>query len=194
MAFDDATGGGTKSFVMSKLGPMPVWAWGLAGLGAAIAYASWRKNKAAAATPATDPTIPADNQPPVVFQSYTTILDTDTPVPPGAGRQGPPVVVPPGTHPPAPPPFRVPAPTTPVLRTPAPTPAPASGTWVTVAKYTSNNPAWNSTLWGIAQHFGLGSSSTNYAPIWNNAQNAALKARRKVPTSIQPGDRIFVPA
>ena len=44
------------------------------------------------------------------------------------------------------------------------------------------------------QHFGYGGSSTNYAAIWNAPQNATLKARRKQPNLIQPGDSIFVPS
>src|SRR5947207_6839309 len=121
------TGGdsGTRSLIMRKVGPMPVWAWGLAGLGAAVAYASWKKNKGATATPTADPTatlIGGDQQPPVVFQDYdTTIINTPVTVPPGGGRVTPPVHVPT-------PPYNTlpvyPRPTFPGTPAPAPTPAP----------------------------------------------------------------------
>jgi hypothetical protein len=200
--FGDSNPTGTKSFIMQKAGPMPVWAWGLAGLGAAVAYYSWKKNKAATAqaTSSTDPTlIGGDQTPPVVFQNYTTVLNTDNDVPPGSGRPHPPVHVP---VPPLPPGRPIPSPSPPPtggggpIKTPGvpATPAPAAGTWVTVAKYTTQNPVWNSTLWGIASHFGYGNSSTNWSAVWNAPQNAALVSRRKQPTSIQPGDSIFVPA
>jgi hypothetical protein len=65
---------------------------------------------------------------------------------------------------------------------------------VTVAKYTSSNPPWNSTLWGIAKHFGYGAGSNNWTSIWSAPQNAALVARRKNPKYIQANDQIFVPA
>src|SRR5881394_204862 len=205
--FEDS--GGTKSMVMSKLGPMPVWAWMLVGLGGAVAVSSWRKNKASAAASSQDDTvngirlIGGDQTPPVVFQSYTTSLNTINNAPPGSGREHPPVIVPPSHGPrppmpqlPPPPPPAVsppPAPPPPPPPPPAPPPAPPAGSWVTVAKF--GNPApWNSTMWGIAKQFGRGAGSTNWLGIWNDPMNASLRDRRKTPTLIQPGDRVWVPA
>lgn len=61
---------------------------------------------------------------------------------------------------------------------------------VTVVKYTSKNPPWNSTIWGIANHYGISSWQT----VWNDPHNAALKKKRGVPEHIQPGDQVYVPA
>lgn len=199
--FDDS--GGTKSFVTQKLGPLPVWVYGLTGLAAAVLYSQWKKNKAAA-TPTDDPglvngvrLVGGDQTPPLVFQNYSTDVNTFNWAPPGGGRPHPPSPAPVPAPLPIGIPEATPPPATPAPRpapTPAPSPAPApSGQWVTVAKW--GNPApWNSTLWGIAQHFGRGGSSTNWLYIWNAPQNAAEKARRKDPKLIQPGDRLWVPA
>jgi len=77
-----------------------------------------------------------------------------TPVAPptriGAPAPAPVPVTPPKPVPvPVTPPKPNPAPVTPPK--PNPTPSPI---WVTVAKYTKNNPPWNSTLSGIARHYG----------------------------------------
>lgn len=72
--------------------------------------------------------------------------------------------------------------------TPTPT---AAHIAVHVARF--GNPApWNSTMWGIAQHYGYGSGASNYLPIWNDAMNAGLKARRGRPENIQPNDIVWV--
>lgn len=76
--------------------------------------------------------------------------------------------------------------------TPTPTPTPTAYVTVKVAKYTSTSPPWNSTMWGIAKHYGYGSASGNYVPIWNDAKNAALKALRKDPKLIRAGDTVYV--
>jgi len=77
---------------------------------------------------------------------------------------------------------------------PPPSQPPPTGTYdaVTVAAYHSGSPAWNSTLWGIAQHYGYGSAQTNYLPIWTDSRNADLRARRGTPQHIQPGDTVQV--
>lgn len=203
----------TKSFVMQKWGPLPAWAWMLIGLALAVVYSSWKKNKQAASQQQDQGVdlIGGDQNPPVVFQDYDTII-TSVNTPPGGGREHPPVRPPlhgapipgpsnppggrehlpiPNPEPaPAPRPTPLPAPPPPA---PKPTPpAPPAGQWVTVAKWTASNPPWNSTLWGISQHvYGNGNLWTS---IWNAGQNASLKTRRKDPKLIQPGDQIFVPA
>lgn len=83
--------------------------------------------------------------------------------------------------------------------TPTPTPKPtvptARGTWVTVAKYKTPNPPWNSTLSGIAAHYYKGNGSL-WPRIWNHPNNAILVRRAQrlgVAHRIVAGDRIFVP-
>lgn len=115
--------------------------------------------------------------------------------PPGGA---PPIksAIPTPTPTPTPPPDKRPPPTptpTPVPRPAPPKPSPPAGyVQVTVAKYTTVRPPWNSTLWGIAQHYGYGSSAGNYLTIWNDARNVQLKALRKDPKAIRPGDVVWV--
>lgn len=51
MADDDAPGGGDAggNIFTRKLGPLPMWAWMGIGLGGALAFTSWSRNKKAAA-------------------------------------------------------------------------------------------------------------------------------------------------
>lgn len=203
--------GEAKAFLARKLGPLPTWAWMLIGLGAAVTFSVIRNNRASAKAKAdetpdseTDSSTGVDliggNQnPPVVFQNYSTSIFT----PPNGGRTTPPTAPPPVTTPPAtvPPPATTPpaTSTTPVTTPPVtkpvatkPAPPAPKGQWVTVAKWTAKNPPWNSTLWGIANH--VYHNGNKWAQVWNAPQNAALKARRKKPEGIQAGDKIWVPA
>jgi len=170
------------SFFQTRWGPLPVWAWGLLGIGAAIAYRAWQANKDAQATTGQTVTAPADTTPGPVYQEYLTV-NTPVTVPPGQGRQEPPGGPASGTDSGAAAPPRPPAPAPPTA------PAPA-GRYITVAKWTASNTAWNSTISGIASHFGVKS----WQSIWNDPHNAALKSRRKDPKLIQPGDKVWVPA
>lgn len=63
---------------------------------------------------------------------------------------------------------------------------------VTVTAYHTPSPAWDSTLWGIAKHYGYGDAQTNYLPIWNDSRNAGLRAKRGTPQHIQAGDTVQV--
>lgn len=176
-------------FWKKKSGPLPNYAWAGMGLGAAVAYSSWRRNKAEGsaskeATSQTEIAMPASLQPTYVFQDYDNTNITWPSVPAGGGRppkapvQGPdriPVPVPEPARP-------TPAPT------PAPPPAPA-GKWVSVAKWTPN-PVWNSTVWGIVNRLLPG---VKWQTVWNAPQNAALRQKRGAPEKIQPGDQIWVP-
>lgn len=210
MPFDSSghgQGQGIAGRFGQKFGPLPLWGWMGIVLVLALLYSGWRAKKSASST--SDQTqsdadaaagVGGNQYPPIVFQDYDTII-TSGGIPPGGGRQCPPTPAPTPTPAPAPittqpigPPTTTPVPrlpTAPTTTTPAP--AQPAGEWVTVAKWTSSNTAWNSTLWGIAKHYGYGSGSGNWQSIWNNAANAALKSRRKDPKQIQPGDRIFVP-
>jgi hypothetical protein len=69
-----------------------------------------------------------------------------------------------------------------------PAPKPATYTTVIVKRYTDRNPPWESTLWGIARHFGKSETS-----IWHDPKNATLRARTgDNPRRIRTGDRIYV--
>lgn len=113
--------------------------------------------------------------------------DPPPPVPPvlSALPTPGPTPIPPKPVPPVPP-------GTPSPRPSPPPTAPASYATVTVAKYTSSNPPWNSTMWGIAKHYGYGSASNNYSPIWNDSKNAGLRALRGRPDLIRANDKVYV--
>jgi nucleoid-associated protein YgaU len=186
------------SFIWDDWGPLPAVAWMGLGLGGLLAVAVWRKNKEGSA-PGNDPTaptgdiagrVPGNQTAPYVFvtdigpfqfpkQDPTPITVTIPEAPPGGGRTEPPAQPPPPAQPVPPAPQ---APAAPVR----------SGQTVTVAKYTSKNPPWNSTLWGIAQRI-LGNGNL-WGNVWNAPENAALRARRGGDYhKIQAGDQIFVP-
>jgi hypothetical protein len=198
MAQPEGEGGaGLKATLTRKYGPLPLWVWLGLALAGALLWARMRAAKATAdAAAQTDSSAnPPDTTPAPIYQNYVTFTGPATP--PAGGRTEPPPVPPNGPgggatggsgtgtapHPGTPPPPK-PGPS------PVPSPAPRQ-TVVTVARYTSQNPPWNSTLSGIAQHEGYGS---NWQAIWNAPANAALKARRKRPDLIQPRDKIVVPA
>jgi len=179
-----AQGPKSGSIFLRKTGPLANWIWMALLLLLAVVYSMWKKNKAGAAdnvdTTTDDTSDDLTNQtPPPVFilpQNPQPSVIINNTTPPGA----PPVATkpPPTTTPPKP---------------TAPTKTPAVAyTQVKVVAYTSKNPPANSTLWGIAKANGYGSTSTNYAPIWNDPKNAALKKKRGSPTKIQPGDVIYV--
>ena len=57
------------SLIWRKMGPLPVWAWALIVLGVALAWVSWRRNRAAgneAATGYTDE-LPGNQSAPAIF-------------------------------------------------------------------------------------------------------------------------------
>jgi hypothetical protein len=83
-----------------------------------------------------------------------------------------------------------PAPTPTPVPTPTPKPAPAPVYYsVTVVRYTSSHPPWNSTISGIASHYGYGS---NWQAVWNDAKNKPLRDKRKSPNLIRAGDIVYV--
>lgn len=88
-----------------------------------------------------------------------------------------------GTPPTNPPPTN-PPPTKPPPTTPTPTPSYYA---VTVVKFTSGNPPWNSTVSGIASHYGK-----SWTAVWNDAKNAPLRAKRGKPELIRAGDIVYV--
>lgn len=179
------------SFVMEKTGPLPNWAWMGLGLGAAVAFASWQRNKKAGMeeepggprAPVEVGDLPESLQPTYAFVAGDTILNQDF-APPVGGR--PPNK--PGPTQPAPKP-ETPAPKPPPK--PKPKPSAPKGKWVTVAKWNATKAPWNSTIWGISNRL-LG-SKVPWQNVWNAPENRSLKSKRKDPTKIQPGDKVWVP-
>lgn len=70
---------------------------------------------------------------------------------------------------------------------PAAKPKPKPGVTVTVRRWRRVNPPWQSSIGGIARHYGRRPET-----VWQHPRNAALRKRRRHMTSIQPGDRVFV--
>lgn len=189
-----------RSFVLQKTGPLPNWAWGAIGLVAAVAISSYRRNRAAA----TDPTAPSGSSvsaplgnqtAPFVFVSDYGPLNVPVNVtvpqaPPGGGRDAPP-----GPAGPAGPPGPVGPVGPPVVTPPAVTPPPVAAgpsyTAVRVSRFNENNPAWDSTVWGIAEHYGYGGA--NWGTVWNDPKNSNERIKAHLnPRLIQPGDTIYV--
>lgn len=69
-----------------------------------------------------------------------------------------------------------------------PAPKPVYDT-VTVTHFTTHNTPWNSTISGIASHFGYGA---NWQAVWNDPKNLGLRSKRKQPDKIQAGDKVYV--
>lgn len=167
-------GGGGKSFVTQKTGPLPNWMWMAIGLGLALAYAAWKSSKDKTAKDDKKATQGMDypdwvKAPTYAFVDADSTVNTQYAYPPGGGR-------PPGPGPgPA----------------PEPTPAP-DGQSVSVVKWTRKNAPWNSTLSGIAEH--VWGNGNLWQAIWFAPQNKALREQRGDPEEIQPGDKIWVPA
>lgn len=188
------------SILTRKTGPLANWMWMALLLLVALVYSMWKRNRAAAVPVDEEQTVteplPGDQTPPPIFilpQNPQPSVPININLPPAPVPRPvpptPPHVPPIGSRPPAPP-KPVPKPG------PPPKPVPVTYVPVKVVKYTdppgSAGPAWNSTLWGIAKHYGLGSAGNNYASIWNDPKNAALRQKRGTPTKVQPGDTIYV--
>lgn len=173
------------SIIWQRKGPLPVWAWALLVLALVLGISVWRRNRrtaeaATVATGGTD-TLPGDQSAPPVFivpQAATPAVNVGPIVTPPVTVTVP--TAPPGAG--APPPVAAPS-------SPAPVPAP-TGSWVTIGKYTTKNPPWNSTLWGIWNHY---KTTANWQAIWNHPLNADLRRKRGRPERIQAYDRVFVP-
>lgn len=176
-------------FWKKKTGPLPNWGWGGLGLGGALAISSWRRNKSAKQDTAAESTssgieLPGDVAPTYVFQNYDQDRTTINEAPAGGGR-------PPISTLPAPVPGKPPTPP-PTPKPPVPPgPGAPKGKWVTVAKWTSKNAPWNSTIWGITNKL-LG-PKIQWQSVWNAPQNKTLRDKRKDPTKIQAGDKVWVP-
>jgi hypothetical protein len=173
------------SIFLRKSGPLPNWVWMAILLLVAVVYSVWKKNRAGA-----DENVDTD------ANADEDLNDAQTPPPVFILPQSPaPTVTINNGTPPAAPPVA----SKPPVKTPPPVPKPPAKppavayTTVTVGKYTDKNPAWNSTLWGIAKHLGYGSAKDNYKAILNDPKNASLK--KKIggnPTKLPVGATVYV--
>lgn len=183
-------GGGIGGALRQKLGPFPTWAYLVFVTVILLGYYLYKKHKSGSSSSSSSNTngqaLPgeatgAQNVPDYVFQSTTNIEE-----PPESNTisiGNPPVSPPPPTTPP-------PKSTTPSK--PAPKPPPKSTTppskgqkyaTVTVTKWTASNTPWNSTLSGIAEHYGVKGGYAALAKL-NGISN---------PNLIYPGQKIKVP-
>lgn len=178
---------GLGATLKQKLGPLPTWVWALLGSIALALVLIRRKNANAnqtnAAADQTNSNLGSAAELANMFQVaglmpyqggdvYVNTTTTENP-PPSKGKPSGPGHKPPSGG------------------TPHPPPKGPGGKYVTVAKWNSKNAPWNSTVWGITNHL-LG-SKVSWQSVWNAPENAALRAKRKNPKDIQPGDKLFVP-
>lgn len=162
----------SDSFLTKKIGPLPTWGWMLIGLGVAIIWASVKSNRDKEKKKSKEEPASEDYNPYQLIggnQRPPIVFQSNVTVPMFGGRPYPP---------------SAPGPTAPAT--------PAAGQWVTTAKWTRRDAPWNSTVTGMAKTL-LGSEK-RWKEIWDAPENQALKARRKKPTDIQPGDKLYVPA
>lgn len=170
------TGAGGSNAFTRKLGPLPTWGWMAVGLALALGYYFFKKGKSgssasSAATP--DQTTEASQIPQFVIESqaapvYATSSSTSSST---------------STVPPTPPP---PVPPTPTGGNPH-----QKYVTVTVAKFPGKETVsngkklaqWNSTLWGIANHYKVPGGFESLAKLNHIAD----------PDDIHPGQKIKVP-
>lgn len=184
-------GGG--NMLMQKLGPLATWVWLLIATVLIGVYYLYEKHKQGTAgtstsTSTTASTANASQVPDIILQDYgapVTQTVTDNPPPGSVPPPQPPVRVPPPIRTPGVPPPKPPAPKPPVTKkkAPAPKPKPQQYATVTVAKWTSSNTPWNSTLSGIADHYHVSGGYQALAKL-NGIKN---------PNLIYPGQKIKVP-
>jgi hypothetical protein len=180
-------GTGPLALLKRKVGPFPVWAYGLILIGLVVLYRWWQnRNGASAATAATT----GDGTPLPGNQTPGPIFIVPGATPPPINVTVPAQPLPPGnapTVPTAPPSAGAPPPTT---TPPAATSPTGSGKYETVTKYTKANTDWRSTIWGIWNHY---RTTSNWQAIWNDPMNADLRNKRGTPQRVKPGDRVWVP-
>lgn len=187
------------SILTRKTGPLANWIWMAILLLAALVFSLWKRNKSAPndnTDDTADSTLDNQNPPPVFIlpQNPQPAVPITINVP-GQPVSSLPVPPPPIRTPPSAPPTGSKPPSTnpPPASKPPPKPTAPQYEQVTVTAYTSKNPAWNSTLWGIAKHYGYGSASNNYLAIINDPRNAALKTKIKGnPKNLPKGATVWV--
>lgn len=177
------------SILTKKTGPLPNWVWMAILLLAALIYSLWKRNQGAA--PVEDgpdvEEVPGDQTPPPVFilpQNPQPTVPVNVTVNGATPPSAPPIATKPATSE---------GPVKPVPPPKVTTGPNGSHYVVTVAKYTSKNPPWNSTLSGIAGHTWGSKNAGKWSAIWNDPANAAIvRARGGDPTHIRPGDKLYV--
>lgn len=192
MALDDqgtedggAGGPGITGSLQARVGPLPLWGWLGIVTAAALIYVLWYRGRSGAPTDEDQgiertSTIPSEDVPQFVIQNQLP------PIAPAITL--PPVNVDVDVH----------NPTAPANAGTTTSPGPIKKAQakakqyrqVKVVKFTTKNPPWNSTISGIASHYGI----KNWMTVWNDPKNAALrKLRKNNPKLIQPGDIVHVP-
>lgn len=193
----------SKSLLTRKAGPLPVWGWALAGLGAAYAYSRHKANQAAQTS---STTAAAAAQPGAGAPYY--VIENNLPAEGGPSAPvtnvtpGPPVTSPPGTGPQPPvvnggkPPVQ-PGSVAPVK---APVPAPVSSkptyqkhTVVTGDSYSKiaaeyHVPNQGATpAWEVLYNYNIGPSSPH-------SPSARAELQHQGKDLIYPGQTVYIPA
>lgn len=192
----------SKSLLTKKAGPLPVWGWALAGLGAAYAY-SRHKASQAAQTPSTTAAAAAqpgagapyyvieNNMPPVDGGPSAPVINTQPPpvtTPPGTGAK-PPVnggKPPVSTHPPVP------------VKLPTPTPVSSKPTYQSHTVVSGDSyskiaseyhvPNQGSTpAWEVLYNYNIGPSSPHSAA-------ARAELQKQGQNLLYAGQTVYIPA
>lgn len=164
------------SIIWRRVGPLPVWAWSLIGIGLAVIALQWRRNRAEAEVQPSDQHPYVWAIPPAMPPRVTLPIEVVVPQPPQLPTTPPATPPAGGTTPPYNPPVYV---------------GEGGGGYVTVTPFPDNTPPRESTLWDIAGTW-LGDPQ-RWPEIWHHDRNAGIRASRGVPAAIQPGDQIWVP-
>ncbi len=191
----------SKSLLVKKAGPLPVWGWALAVLALAYAYSRHKANQAAQTPTTTAAAEPGAGAPYYVIENNMPPVNAG-PSAPVVNTQPPPVTTPPGTgaHPPLhggrPPAGGHP----PVLTHPAPTPAPVSSkptyqkhTVVQGDSYSKIAAAYHvpnqgaTPAWEVLYNYNIGPSSPH-------SQQARAELQKQGQNLIYPGQIIYIPA
>jgi hypothetical protein len=191
---EDTQGTGGTNWLTNKLGPLPAWQWlALAAGLALIYYLLIGRNQTAPAT-AAEPagtSVASEDIPQFVINNQLMTPPSPAPMSNTVNIVEPPQehITPAPSQPSAPSKVPVSVPVKIPVKTPAGAPKPAGHGVVPVVKYTSKHPPWASTISGIATHYGI----RDWKTVWNDPHNAQLRAQRKKPELIQPGDKVYVP-
>lgn len=183
----------SKSLLTAKAGPLPVWAWGAGGLGAAWLWSKHVANQTATSTTTTGTAGAAE---PTTGAPYYVIENNLPPM--SGGTPSAPVPSPTGQPPTSGPPSTTPSPPTnqnpaPVPRpTPTPTPAPVVHSGATTYRVQSGD-----TLTSIATKARVPGGA---AALWayqldpkNNSAQQIATLRQRGPSSLFPGETIRIP-
>lgn len=169
-----------NSIVWEKRAGLPVWAWAGLVLLLVLVIVWWRSRSSSSSSTSSSGVTTTTTSGGSSSTGSNTGTDTGTGTTttpgsdPGTGDGN---TTPPGSG--------APPPTT----TPAPNPA---GGWVTVTKWPDSTWPKEDSLWNIAESW-LPEGASNWGLIWNNPQNADIKAKRKDPDLIQAYDKLWVP-